>query len=764
MTVHPHLVLIMTEEMKPLHLRFFFLILTFTINITRGHGEDPAIELRLPLEDTSFVQEYHDGFVVDDQISAANNVRSVYADRTNNIWIATKHGVYRKSPDSRQWQPIVFGRDQGPAYDVVEDSTGTIWLATWNGVYSCTSSRIEKENGPTAPIAKIVASSEGIYALGPYGIWLHHDDTWEQKYYPIARSIRCAASDGEGGLWVGTDVGLYHCGDREITVFQKNTELVSAYVTGIDFDNHQNMCIGGLGGVTIRDRVDKIGEKLPKDGITHAQVNVVKKSPTGEMWVGTNYGISRFTPGKEEYSVRLSKRWLLSNEVRDIAFDQSGTAWIATAAGVSAIRRRNMTLSNKADFFYNQLLRRHVRDPWIVARSPLDTPGDTSTIHPADDDNDGEYTSMYLAMESFRYAVTKDPLAKERAKKAFDFLHFLREVTGLDGFFARTIVPASWEKMHDPNRTYSSQQLAEEVIANPRQKAVENRWHLSEDGRWKWKGDTSSDELCGHLFGYYWYYNLVADEPEKARIARHLSAIIDHLMRNDYNLVDVDGNHTKWGVWSPTLLNHDPDWAPERALNSLELLSFLKFAFAITGDDKYQSAYLDLIVNHGYIDNAFRLHHTNPAWETYFDIYLALYVYPPLITYEDDPRILDEYTRHLDQWFAKYRETGSPLVNFTYNLLSGGNDQLNESIFFLKDAPLDLVDWQIDNGTREDLSLVRRPILEEMQVDHLRPPSEYRTMRWDRNPYVAVGGNPSQEREPVYWLLPYWMGRYLSLW
>jgi hypothetical protein len=369
---------------------------------------------------------------------------------------------------------------------------------------------------------------------------------------------------------------------------------------------------------------------------------------------------------------------------------------------------------------------------------------------------------MYLAMESFRYATTKDPVAKERANKAFDFLHYLREVTEIDGFFARTIIPVSWERSHDMDRIYTPQELAEEIINNPRQKAVEKRWHISANGKWKWKGDTSSDELCGHLFGYYCYYTYAADDKEKERVANHFREIMDHLIRNDYNLIGVDGKHTKWGVWSPKMLNHDPEWAPERALNSLELLSYLKFTYHITKDEKYQKEYLKLINEEGYLENTKMLHNTDPAWETYFDIYMALYVYPPLLQYEDDPKIKKEYQDHIDQWFKKNRETKSPLVNFTYNLLSGGSDELENSIFFLKDAPLDLVDWKFDNGKREDLQVVRYPILEDLQVE-LRPPSEYRTIRWDRNPYHAISGNPAQERDPVYWLLPYWMGRYLEL-
>ena len=713
--------------------------------------------------DKPFVQEYHEGFFIEKGNEFANDIRAIQPDLNDNIWAATKNGIYRKTSASTNWELLISDEAQGPAYDVKIDVKGNIWIASWDGVYSNMDGGFVKLEGPKPPIARIATAKEGVYALGPHGIWLYQESSWTRKEYIKARSMRAAISDDHGGLWIGTDVGLFHCTDEETIVYNKNEDLISAYVRGIDYAVDGTLWIGGLGGVSIRVGEKKIGEKRPEEGITNAEVNVVKRSPDGTMWIGTNYGISRFAPGRDEYSVRLSRRWLMSDEVRDISFDQYGNAWIATAVGVSSIKKREMTLAEKAAYYYERMIQRHVREPWIVARFRLNVPGDTTTIEPDDDDNDGEYTSMYLAMESLRYAVTKDPEAKERAKKAFDFLHYLREVTEADGFFARTIIPASWEKAHDMNRTYTPQDLAEEMINNPRQKPVEIRWHTSKDGKWKWKGDTSSDELCGHLFGYYWYYNLVADDAEKKRIAHHFSKIIDHLIRNDFYLVDVDGKPTKWGVWSPKSLNEDPEWSPERALNSLEILSFLKFAFKITGDGKYQKAYLSLIREEGYIENAKALHNTNPAWETYFDIFLALYVYPPLIQYEENPAIKSAYRTHMDAWFLKYKKVKSPLVNFTYNYLSGGSDELEHSIFFLKDAPLDLVDWMIDNGKREDLDVVRAPILESMQVDQLRPPSEYRTIRWDKTPYLAVAGNPAQERDPVYWLLPYWMGRYLDL-
>lgn len=713
-------------------------------------------------EDTPFVQEYHEGYEVAGGNAEAQDVRAIETDGDGTIWIATKDGVYFKQESSKDWVLGIQGKTKGPAYDVAIGPDHKVWLATWDGVYMGDTTGLHKIEGPQPPIAKLVVANEGIYALGPYGSWYYDTTEWVKKDFGIARSIRAALSDNNGGLWIGNDVGLYHCMDEKTEVFQGNDDLISAYVTGMDFDAKGNLWVACMGGVTIRNGERRISDKRPENGIANAHVNVVKKAPNGTMWVGTDYGITRFESAKDTYSVRLSKRWLRSNEVRDITFDKDGNAWIATSNGVSAIKNKKMSLKEKADFFYDKLIQRHVREPWIIARSKLTIPGDTASIEPDDDDNDGEFTSNYLAMEAFRYAVTKDPEAKTRAKKAFDFLHYLRTVTEVDGFFARTIIPVSWERSHDMNRTYTDREMAEALIDNPRHKPVEERWHVSKDGKWKWKGDTSSDELCGHLFGYYWYYNLVADEKEKKRVAEHFSKIMDHLIRNDFNLVDVDGQRTKWGVWSPKLLNHDPEWAPERALNSLELLAFLKFTYHITQNEKYQSEYLKLIEEEGYLENAKMLHKTNPAWETYFDIYLALYMYPILIDYEEDPKLGKEYRDHMEQWFQKHRKAKSPFLNFTYNLLADNTEELENSIGFLKDAPLDLVDWHIDNSKREDLKTVRAPILEELQVD-LRPPSEYRTVRWDRNPYLATSGDPSQELEPVYWLLPYWMGRYLEV-
>ncbi|WP_266365832.1 ligand-binding sensor domain-containing protein [Tellurirhabdus rosea] len=722
-------------------------------------GERPAPPV-VPYADRAFWQETHEALPVGKNPDD-NQVRSIAVDGQAAVWIATAGGVFRKPVGQTSWSEVPTA-DKGPAYAVETDAQSTVWLGTWNGLYRYRAARLEKVPGPAAPISVLCAAAEGVYALGPNGVWLVTDQGCQKKDYAIARSVRDAVSDGQGGLWVASDVGVYHCTAAGVRQLQEKKDLLSAYARGLALDSHQKLWVSGLGGVSILGGLSREQALTPEQGLPTVFGTCVQRAPDSTMWVGTEAGVVRYRPDGRR-SLLFSRRWLLDDHVRDIAFDKAGNAWIATDKGVSAIRRQAMTLAQKADFFYDVLMKRHIREPWIAGQCRLPVAGDLTRWEPEDDDNDGEYTGNYLAMEAFRYAVTQRPDAREKAARAFRFLKLLQEVTGTDGFFARTIVPARWTTVHDGNRHYTDRQLADELVKEPRFKPVTVRWHQLADGKWLWKGDTSSDELCGHMMGYYFYYELVADEAEKRLVRQQVKRIADHLIAHDFNLVDVDGKPTRWAVWSPEQLNRHPEWAPDRHQNSMEILAFMKLAHHVTGEATYEQHYLRLIEKEGYLDNMARISEQNPAWFIYFDVMLSAYCYPILLGCEKDPRRLAFYQKHMDEWFERRRGDHNPLINFLYAYSRGKAEELNHSAEFFRDTPLDLIDWPIDHTKREDIRLVRKPVLDELQVSELPPPSIRLTIRWDKNPWTAAGGDPHKEREPVFWLLPYWMGRYLKL-
>lgn len=115
-----------------------------------------------------------------------------------------------------------------------------------------------------------------------------------------------------------------------------------------------------------------------------------------------------------------------------------------------------------------------------------------------DSDNDGLWTSMYTASQAFRYAATKDPAAKAEALTRFEALLFLYEASAgvAAGFPAR-----------------SAARVGDTIFSG-------GTWHnSSRRPGWVWKGDTSSDEVTGHMFVYPLIANLLdLNASQRARV------------------------------------------------------------------------------------------------------------------------------------------------------------------------------------------------------------------------------------------------------
>ncbi len=739
-----------------------------------------------PTADTAFWQEYHEAYPLRHG-EGANDVRAVAADAAGNVYAATRAGAFVLPNGGKEWAgPLAGGGmgEAGPCYDLCVDSAGTVWMAGWRGLYRAAPPRgalsedanehhvpgMELAAAMDTPLLVVCVHREGVAAAGPGegpgpGRWVHIAPGHQHSGALPAgcpKSVRRMLPDGDDAFWIATGMGLCHYTPDGVKIYQKSDEILSSDVYGLAYAADGTLWVGGLGGVTLYREGRRVGQFTPADGLPSALVQAVARDPEGCMWVGTDKGVARYDG--REWSLRHSRRWLLDDDVRHIAFDADGTAWIATAGGVSAIRRRQMTLAEKAGYFHAVTEARHVRDPYIVERCRLAVPGDLATWTPEDDDNDGGYTAMYLAAESFRYAATQDPDALDKARKAFDTLHLLQTVTGTPGFIARSVVPADWTHMHDPNRTYTPQERADALARDPRYKPVEERWRPSADGKWLWKGDTSSDEITAHFFGWAVYYDLAADDADKERIRDLTRRVMDHIINGGFVLLDIDGKHTRWGVWAPERLNHDPDWAPERGINSAEILSYLKTAHHVTGDERYQVMYLHLINTHGYAENARHAKTYEPAWRTHIDAELLAFTYPGLLRYETDPELLAIYRESLDHWYDGVRNEQNAFADMIHAWLTGKDPEPAATLFMLRDTPLDLINWRMDNSRREDLHLRREPILEDMQTSRLLPPSERGVIRWDKNPWAAVQGDGGHsEWAPTFWLLPYWMARYMGL-
>ncbi len=720
-----------------------------------AHALARAASPLLAVPDTPFVQEYRDE-VAYPRIDKADQLRAIAVSEDNTVWIATKAGVFHRQSDG--WIQAF----KGSAYALAV-RPGEVWAGTWQGLYRVESGTAEKIDAiATVPIVALCADATGVVAATQSALYEWDGGRWISSPWTGPKSIRSIARDSEGGLWIATGMGAYYKKGGALREIYKEADLLTGELRSVAITPAGDVWLGGLGGLDIYRKGRRAESHNTTNGMPNQDVRCLVAEPDGTVWAGTALGAVRRIGGR--WSLRYSRRWLPSDDVRGIAVGHDHTVWVATSAGLSAIRRKQMTLADKADHYLQTCLARHVRAPYLVEQCDLKAPGDTEHFTPRDDDNEGGYTGAYLVMESFRYAVTKDPRALENARKAFGAMKFLQEVTGTSGFFARTVVPSDWTRIHDGNETIPPEERADRIVQNPRDKPLENRWRRSADGKWLWKGDTSSDETSMHFFAYLTYYRLAADEAERQVVREHVRRIADHMIAGGYTFRDIDGKPTLWAVWSPEKLNGDADWRAERWLNGLEILGYLRLAELVTGDAKYHRAALALIDKDHYDVLARRPLATEPSERTHFDQELAGAALSLALT-EDDPRLRKIYEEGLAFWWQRVRSQNSPWFNFIWASLANPADptafHLNECVDALRDEPLDLVQWTVDSRKREDVRLVHEPVLDDVQVDRILPPSERATIRSDSNLYSAVRGEDGMsESSGVFWLLPYWMGRY----
>ena len=475
--------------------------------------------------------------------------------------------------------------------------------------------------------------------------------------------------------------------------------------------------------------------------LPHAEVTVIKASPASGIWIGTQEGAVRLAPdfrGREYFG---GKRWLPDDRVTGLGFDGDNT-WIETRGGYARIAYVPMTLAGKSRAFVARVQARHNRGG-LTADSRLQVPGDLSSNQPMSSDNDGLWTAMYVAAESFRYKVTGEADARANARQGMNALLRLEAITGIPGFPARSFIKTGAD------------------VQPP-----DGEWHDTPDRQWRWKGDTSSDEIVGHYFVYPIYYELVADESEKPALRGAIERITTHILDNKYQLVGPRGR-TRWGWWGPDAIWEDPD---ETGLRALHLLSHLRVAIHMTANDtlraRYRAAYRELIDTHRYHWLTRNQKIMIPGSINHSDDELAFLSYYPLLRYETDPALLAVYRQSLERSWQIERPERNPLWNVIYAAGSGAADyDRDASIRTLREIPMDTVEWSVRNSHRLDVPVdPMSDRFKRRQALIVLPYDELPMTKWNGNPYALDGGKDGRgEDDGAYFLLPYWMGRYHRL-
>ncbi len=646
---------------------------------------------------------------------------------------------------------------------------------------------------PWAGVRQVVCAGADTWLVTAADPFLVHEGRMTSQGWPSKWRVNQLAVGPGGEVFLASSGGLF----RRVAAGWKSQDIFDGLgrawavrdVLGVAFDSMGRLWFATKAGVGCHDAA---GWKFyeGKDGLPWNDFTGLAAGPDGEMWFGTHLGAIRWDG--QDFQYRQGPLWLPNDDIRGLVVNAKGDACFATAGGVSVIVRQPMTLAAKAEHYEGEIDHYVKRTPFgYVAEAPLGKPADRSTATPHDSDNDGLWTAMYGAGECFGYAATKDAKAKARAKQAFEALRFLQKVTQggtpspPKGYVARTILPGDGPDPNVGRIAFDREEQKHDVLW----KVYEPRWPKSADGKWYWKSDTSSDELDGHYFFYALYYDLVADtEAEKERLREVVRDLTDHLIGHGFNLTDVDGTPSRWGVFGPQYLNHNPRWWAERGMNSLSILTYLAVAEHVTGDPKYAAIARELIDKEAYGQNVmYPKVQAGPGSGNQSDDEMAFMCFYGILHCSKDETLKNSVRASFYAYWQNEEPERNPFFDFAYAAqglgqsitnvwgtfpVSPRGDWFADSMATLRGFPLDRLTWSHKNSHRLDVVPLGRVRSKDSympgergrgnRVDGKVLPVENRHFgHWNTDPWeLDYGGNGNELDAGTVFLLPYYMGLY----
>ncbi|WP_316836106.1 two-component regulator propeller domain-containing protein [Pedobacter nutrimenti] len=261
-------------------------------------------------------------------------ILSMYNDSKDVLWVGTSNGLNRFDPVKNSFKriyiPSGYKNSINAITTIYEDKTGRIWLGTYMGLYLLT----DRQTDTFKP-----AAFAGL------------------RHPLLSNEILSIFEDDEGSFWVGTNKGLlYFSKGKEPLVFTRDGQpgsISDNAVTAIAEDHLKNLWFGTeTGGINLYNhasRTFKTFRHKPQqdDGPVHNAIRKIIKTKTGDLWIGTQEGLSILNANTQtfkSYQHRKSNNQSLNqNSIYSIYQDRNGSIWIGTYYGGVNVSYANAT-------------------------------------------------------------------------------------------------------------------------------------------------------------------------------------------------------------------------------------------------------------------------------------------------------------------------------------------------------------------------------------------------------------------------------------
>lgn len=262
-----------------------------------------------------------------------------------------------------------------------------------------------------------------------------------------------------------------------------------------------------------------------------------------------------------------------------------------------------------------------------------------------------------------------------------------------------------------------------------------------------YKGDTSSDELIGHLFLYKLAFDILGAEDAEIKqiIANTMDRLAQHITDNGYMMVDGSGQPGTWSKYNRQFF-YNSSQLGGAPLTAAVILSLFKVAHYVTGYQKWDNEYRMAALHPSYeyakimaqyskqcymvmrmmLDKEApyllmlmpdSLAYGTPTTEmltrlflNYSDEEMAMLAFYILFQTEDDEELLVYYRSAIDQWWISIKYSENPLWYYIYQLAypntevkdAYGNNIIETAAWSLSRHPIDLRKLSASSPLRDD--------------------------------------------------------------
>jgi len=391
----------------------------------------------------------------------------------NSVFVAHSQGVAIMNCQCQTFRCILESttpnKHFGGINDISISNNNTAWIATESGLWS--------------------------FSLSDHSL-IHILNTTNLKAIDV--------DDDRGFVFVGGNDKFYilNSKERQVTRWEwvSNVEtgqggVINDVITSLCVvPSNRTLYIGTRLGITILDLDSYTFMNLDRGVLPFSNVtSLTYDSSYDRLWIGTTKGLVIWNPRKSSTKFLNSTRWLAGSSsavVNQVIVRENLAVVVKPNDGVTWLQtQNNWTLHSKATHYERILRTRH----GLVTSCVLRHYGTLENCTRTDSDNDGLWTSIVLVAELFRmHSVTSESEKEDARQRSSTFLQgmlTLNRITGKKGFMARSVCSQSeWEQ-----RTCGGSKDTHDL----------EHWQVStvqDYAGWRWKDDTSSDEVVGHVF------------------------------------------------------------------------------------------------------------------------------------------------------------------------------------------------------------------------------------------------------------------------